>query len=71
MGWVFESYGTNLKTVFPSGLTTFMTMACIIFVNSAMGKEVITALSAGIATLMMGFYAKKPFALVPGMGLNA
>ncbi len=59
-----------------------MTMAYILFVNpailsNAMGKEAIpslvtaTALSAGIATIIMGLYAKKPFALAPGMGLNA
>ncbi len=87
MGWIedffeFRKYGTNLKIEFLAGLTTFMTMAYIIFVNPAilsvaMGKEAIpslvtaTALSAGIATLIMGLYAKKPFALAPGMGLNA
>lgn len=59
-----------------------MTMAYIIFVNpailsDAIGKEAIpslvtaTAVSAGIATIIMGLYARKPFALAPGMGLNA
>ena len=87
MGWVeeyfeFSRYRTDMKTEILAGLTTFMTMAYIIFVNPsilsvAMGKEAIpslvtaTALSAGIATLIMGLYAKKPFALAPGMGLNA
>lgn len=87
MGWIedyfeFRKYGTNMKIEVLAGLTTFMTMAYIIFVNPAIlsiaiGKEAIpslvtaTALSAGIATLMMGLYAKKPFALAPGMGLNA
>jgi len=58
-----------------------MTMAYIIFVNPlilsvAMGREAIpsivtaTAISAGVSTLMMGIYAKKPFALASGMGLN-
>lgn len=78
----FERYKTNLRTEVVAGLTTFMTMAYIIFVNpailsDAIGKDAIpslvtaTALSAGIATILMGVYAKKPFALAPGMGLNA
>ena len=87
MEWIeryfeFDKYGTNLRTEVLAGLTTFMTMAYIIFVNPsilsvAMGKEAVpslvtaTAVSAGVATLMMGLYAKKPFALAPGMGLNA
>jgi len=87
MGWFeeyfeFGKYGTDMRTEVLAGLTTFMTMAYIIFVNpailsDAIGKEAIpslvtaTALSAGIATIIMGLYAKKPFALAPGMGLNA
>lgn len=78
----FKKYNTDLKTEVIAGLTTFMTMAYIIFVNpailsDAIGKEAIpslvtaTALSAGIATIIMGLYTKKPFALAPGMGLNA
>lgn len=78
----FEKYNTNFRTEVLAGITTFMTMAYIIFVNpailsDAIGKEAIpslvtaTALSAGIATIIMGLYAKKPFALAPGMGLNA
>ena len=78
----FSEYGTDLRTETIAGLTTFMTMAYIIFVNpailsDAMGKEAIpslvtaTAVSAGIATIIMGLYARKPFALAPGMGLNA
>ncbi len=78
----FKKYGTNMKTEVLAGLTTFMTMAYILFVNpailsAAMGKAAIpsivtaTALSSGIATIIMGLYAKKPFALAPGMGLNA
>ena len=86
MGWFeryfeFERYGTDLNTEILAGLTTFMTMAYILFVNpailsDAMGKEAfnslvaVTALSAGITTILMGLYAKKPFALAPGMGLN-
>jgi AGZA family xanthine/uracil permease-like MFS transporter len=87
MGWFeryfeFESYGTDMKTEVLAGFTTFMTMAYILFVNpailsDAMGKEAfkslvaVTALAAGFATILMGLYAKKPFALAPGMGLNA
>ncbi len=78
----FDKFGTNMRTEVVAGITTFMTMAYILFVNpailsNAMGKEAIpslvtaTALSAGIATIIMGLYAKKPFALAPGMGLNA
>ncbi|NJE47203.1 NCS2 family permease [Thermococcus sp. GR7] len=87
MGWFenyfeFDRYGTNMKTEVLAGVTTFMTMAYILFVNpailsDAMGKEAfnslvaVTALAAGFATILMGLYAKKPFALAPGMGLNA
>lgn len=87
MGWFenyfeFERHGTDMKTEVLAGMTTFMTMAYILFVNpailsDAMGKEAfnslvaVTALAAGFATILMGLYAKKPFALAPGMGLNA
>ena len=78
----FEKHGTNMKTEVLAGVTTFMTMAYILFVNpqilsTAMGKEAfdslvaVTALAAGITTIIMGVYARKPFALAPGMGLNA
>ena len=71
---------TDVKTEFIAGLTTFMTMAYILIVNpsilSAAGMDqgavfTATALSAVIATLIMGLYAKLPFAQAPGMGLNA
>lgn len=71
---------TDVKTEFIAGLTTFMTMAYILIVNpsilSAAGMDqgavfTATALSAIIATLIMGLYAKLPFAQAPGMGLNA
>ncbi|WP_048055428.1 NCS2 family permease [Pyrococcus sp. NA2] len=87
MGWIeryfeLDKYGTDVKTEVLAGLTTFMTMAYILLVNpiilsNAMGKEAfdslvaVTALSAGLTTILMGVYAKKPFALAPGMGLNA
>ena len=71
---------TNLKTEVIAGITTFMTMAYILIVNpsilSAAGMDkgavfTATALSAIVATLIMGIYAKLPFAQAPGMGLNA
>ncbi|TCO06781.1 NCS2 family permease [Natronoflexus pectinivorans] len=71
---------TNIRTEFIAGITTFMTMAYILAVNpgilSATGMDVnavftATALSAVVATLVMALWAKLPFALAPGMGLNA
>lgn len=71
---------TNVKQEFLAGVTTFMTMAYILIVNpsilSAAGMDynavfTATAISAVIATLIMGLYAKLPFAQAPGMGLNA
>jgi len=72
--------GTNVKTEVLAGITTFMTMAYILIVNpdilSAAGMDfgavfTATAVSSIIATLVMAFYANYPFALAPGMGLNA
>lgn len=72
--------GTNTRTEIVAGITTFMTMAYILVVNpiilSSTGMDqnavfTATALSAAIATLIMALYAKYPFALAPGMGLNA
>lgn len=71
---------TNVKTEIMAGITTFMTMAYILIVNpltlSDAGMDfgavfTATALSAIIATLVMAFVANLPFALAPGMGLNA
>ena len=71
---------TTVKTEIVAGITTFMTMAYILAVNpgilSATGMDqgavfTATALSAAIATLVMALIAKLPFALAPGMGLNA
>ncbi len=82
----FETYfklseqKTDIRTELIAGLTTFMTMAYILAVNpqilgaTGMDKGAIftaTALSAAIATFVMALYAKLPFALAPGMGLNA
>jgi AGZA family xanthine/uracil permease-like MFS transporter len=72
--------GTDVQTEITAGLTTFMTMAYIIFVNPAilsktgMNFEAVmmaTVLAAGITTIFMGLFANYPFALAPGMGLNA
>lgn len=71
---------TNVKTEVLAGLTTFMTMAYILAVNPAilgatgMNPQAVliaTALAAFIGTLLMAFLANYPFALAPGMGLNA
>lgn len=71
---------TSVKTEILAGFTTFMTMAYILAVNpdilSATGMDknalfTATALSALVATLVMALVARLPFALAPGMGLNA
>lgn len=82
----FEQLQTNFKLEILAGVTTFVTMAYILVVNPAIlskaiflktagdlfGELVIaTALASALATLVMGLYAKYPFALAPGMGLNA
>ena len=72
--------GTNVKTEILAGVTTFVTMAYILFVNpitleaAKMDKGAVfmaTALASALTTLLMGVYANYPFALAPGMGLNA
>ena len=76
----FEEHNTNLKTETTAGVTTFMTMAYIIFVNpfilSMAGMDfgaVMTAtiIAAGVTTILMGLLTNYPFALASGMGLNA
>ncbi|WP_432407381.1 NCS2 family permease [Wukongibacter sp. M2B1] len=71
---------TNVKTEIIAGITTFMTMAYILIVNPLTLAEAgmdfgavftATALSAVVATLVMALVANLPFALAPGMGLNA
>jgi len=71
---------TNVRTEVLAGLTTFMTMAYIIFVNPSILSQagipfgavmVATVLAAASATLVMAFAANYPFALAPGMGMNA
>lgn len=75
-----EERGTSVKTEFFAGLTTFLAMAYILFVNpntlSAAGLDwgaifTATAIAAIAGTLIMGIYANYPVALAPGMGMNA
>jgi AGZA family xanthine/uracil permease-like MFS transporter len=72
--------GSSVRMEILAGLTTFLTMAYIIFVNPAilgdagMPKEAVfvaTCLVAALASLIMGLYANYPIACAPGMGLNA
>jgi AGZA family xanthine/uracil permease-like MFS transporter len=76
----FDEYGTNLRTEITAGFTTFMGMAYILAVNptllSAAGMDkgavfTTTAVASAIATLVMALLTNYPFALAPGMGLNA
>ena len=77
--------GTSVRTEVTAGLTTFLTMAYIIFVQPAILSGTMfdidtgidfgaittaTCLSAALATLIMGLYARYPIALAPGMGTN-
>lgn len=75
-----KGHGTGVRTEVLAGLTTFLTMAYIAFVNPAIlaaaGMDfgavfVATCLAAAFGTLVMGVYANYPIALAPGMGLNA
>lgn len=75
-----KNNGTTIRTEVLAGITTFMTMAYILAVNpdimSAAGMDkgavfTATVLAAVLGSLVMGFVAKLPFALAPGMGLNA
>ncbi|MCL2441239.1 MAG: NCS2 family permease [Treponema sp.] len=72
--------GSNIRTEVLAGITTFFTMAYIMFVNpdilSAAGMDkggvfVATILATAVGTLVMGFIANVPYAVAPGMGLNA
>ncbi len=77
----FRERGTDLATEARAGLTTFMVMAYIIFLNGniiakPLGLDPVavaagTALVAGIVTLAMGIYGNYPFALAAGLGINA
>lgn len=82
----FQEHRTTIRTEVVAGVTTFMTMAYILVVNPGILSDAIflqkpgdlfgelaiaTAISAAIATLIMGLLANYPFALAPGLGLNA
>jgi AGZA family xanthine/uracil permease-like MFS transporter len=75
-----EAHGTNIGTEVLAGITTFITMVYIIFVNpqmmAASGMDhgasfVGTCLAAAFACFVMGLYANWPVGMAPGMGLNA
>ena len=75
-----KAHNTSLRTEVLAGLTTFLTMAYILFVNPAILGEtgmdkgavfVATCLAAAIGSALMGLIANYPIALAPGMGLNA
>ncbi len=75
-----EEAGTNARTEVLAGITTFLTMAYIIFINplilgdAGMPKGsvfVATCIVAAVGTMIMAIYANYPIALAPGMGLNA
>lgn len=81
MQWFkLKENGSDVKTEVIGGLTTFLTMAYIIFVNplilseAGMDKPALitaTCLAAAFGTLLVGLWANVPFAMAPGMGLNA
>src|SRR5215216_3969489 len=73
-------HGTDVRTELVAGVTTFLTMVYIVFVNpqilgnAGMDKGAVfvaTCIAAAVSTLVMGLYANYPIALAPGMGLNA
>jgi AGZA family xanthine/uracil permease-like MFS transporter len=75
-----SEHGTNVRTEAIAGLTTFLTMVYIVFVNPAILSKagmdqgavfVATCLAAAVCSAVMGLYANYPIALAPGMGLNA
>lgn len=75
-----KAHGTTVRTEVLAGVTVFLTMAYIIFVNPMMMADagidpgaafVATCLAAALGSLVMGLWANYPIALAPGMGLNA
>ena len=75
-----SEHGTDVRKEIMAGITTFVTMAYIIFVNPNMlattgmswqGVFVATCLAAAVGTLIMALFANVPYAVAPGMGLNA
>src|SRR5512146_2186164 len=78
--YVMERQQSTAKVEIMAGITTFLTMAYIIFVNpdilSAAGMDkqalvVVTCIASAIMTAAMGLIGKAPIAMAPGMGLNA
>jgi AGZA family xanthine/uracil permease-like MFS transporter len=76
----FEKLGARWRTEILAGLTTFVTMAYIVFVNPSILQETgmpyrplvaATCISAAVGSILMGALARYPIALAPGMGLNA
>ena len=75
-----KEQGTDIRTEFIAGLTTFLTMVYIVFVNPAILSKagmdqgavfVATCIAAAVSTMVMALYANYPIALAPGMGINA
>ena len=75
-----KEQGTDIRTEFIAGLTTFLTMVYIVFVNPAILSKagmdqgavfVTTCVAAAVSTMVMALYANYPIALAPGMGINA
>ena len=78
--FALNKHGTNLQTEIVAGVTTFLAMAYIVFVNpnilgtTGMDKGAVivaTCLAAAFGCFVMAFYANWPIGLAPGMGLNA
>ena len=76
----FENHQTNLRIETVAGVTTFLTMAYIIFVNpnilgdAGMNKQaliIVTCLVSGVMSILTGLLGNAPIAMAPGMGLNA
>jgi adenine/guanine/hypoxanthine permease len=76
----FERLSTNWRTEILAGVTTFVTMAYIVFVNPSILRDAgmpiaavtaATCLCAGFSSILMGAFARYPIAMAPGMGLNA
>jgi AGZA family xanthine/uracil permease-like MFS transporter len=76
----FQKLGTNWRTEILAGMTTFVTMAYIVFVNPSILHEAgmpfkavvaATCFCAAFGSIAMGVFARYPIALAPGMGLNA
>jgi adenine/guanine/hypoxanthine permease len=75
-----KQQGTDIRTEFIAGVTTFLTMVYIVFVNPAILSKtgmdqgavfVATCVAAAVSTMVMALYANYPIALAPGMGINA